>query len=262
MGGFFFLYICLMPASVKVVYETLKDMVNKDQQGFVTPDEFNRFAQVAQLRIFNRLFDTLKDGSRLERAGFGQGRDKSKFKQIQEDLAVFAKTKKDLDKTDGVFRRPDDFSRLISVSTHGGSLLGRTTRTPIQICYDEEKIERILSSTLNAPTTSYPVALVSGDIEVFPESISKIQVRYYKVPQSFETDGTTRSASPPTYGVPAGSTIDSFDSDTSRDFELPEHYTMDLVMEIGSLIGLNLRDQEVILTVDKEQVERKSEQTF
>ena len=81
-----------MPASVNVVYNTLKDLVNKDQQGFVTVDEFNRFAQVAQLRIFNRLFDTLKHGSRLERAGFGQGRDKSKQKQIQEDLAIFAKS--------------------------------------------------------------------------------------------------------------------------------------------------------------------------
>ncbi len=256
------MYICIMPASVKVVYETLKDLVNKDQQGFVTPDEFNRFAQVAQLRIFNRLFDTLKDGSRLERAGFGQGRDKSKFKQVNEDLAVFAKTKKDATKTGGVFLRPDDFSRLISISTKGGALLGRITRTPIQICYDEEKIERILSSTLNAPTVSYPVALVSGDIEVFPESISAIQLRYYKIPQSFLTDGTTRSASPPTYGTASGSTIDSFDSDASRDFELPEHYTMDLVREIGSLAGLNLRDQEVQVYQEKEQLERKSEQTF
>ena len=45
------MYICIMPASVKVVYETLKDLVNKDQQGFVTHDEFNRCDQVAQLRI-------------------------------------------------------------------------------------------------------------------------------------------------------------------------------------------------------------------
>lgn len=242
-----------MAASVNVVYNTLKDLVNKDQQGFVTVDEFNRFAEVAQLRIFNRLFDSLKDGSRLERAGFGQGRDKSKFKQINEDLAVFAKTDKDVSKTDGVFKRPSDFSRLISVSTKGGSLLGRTTRTPIQVCYDEEKIERILSSTLNAPTTSYPVALVSGDIEVFPESISKIQIRYYKIPQSFEPDGS-RSSDPPTFNIT--------DSSAHRDFELPEHYTMDLVMEIASLIGLNLREPEVSTYAQTEQTERKTEQSF
>jgi hypothetical protein len=255
------LYICGMPASVNVVYNTLKDLVNKDQQGFVTVDEFNRFAQVAQLRIFNRLFDTLKDGSRLERAGFGQGRDKSKFKQIHEDLAIFAKSK-DVSKTSGVYARPADFARLISIATAGDLLLGQTTRTPVEICYDEEKIERILSSTLNAPTESFPVALITGDIEVFPESIQKVKMRYYKIPESFETDGTTRSDSPPTFGVLTGSSIDQYDSANSFDFELPEHYTMDLVREIASLIGVNLRDGDVAAFAEKEQLERKTEQSF
>lgn len=254
------MYICFMGASVNVVYNTLRDLVNKDQQGFVTVDEFNRFAQVAQLRIFNRLFDSLKDGSRLERAGFGQGRDKSKFKQITEDLSTFAKTEKNIDREGGVFARPGDFARLISISTHGGSLLGRTTRTPIQICYDEEKIERILSSTLNAPTKSYPVALVSGDIEVFPESINKIQMRYYKIPQGIAANGGARSSSPPTFGVDAGTEV--FNSANSVDFELPEHYTMELVNEIASLIGVNLRDSEVANYAEAEQVQRKNEQSF
>ncbi len=255
-----------MPASVNVVYNTLKDLVNKDQQGFVTVDEFNRFAQVAQLRIFNRLFDTLKHGSRLERAGFGQGRDKSKQKQIQEDLAIFAKSV-DLnrDTTNNVFLRHqsdiDDLSRIISISTAGSLLLGQTTRTPVEICYDEEKIERILSSTLNAPTESFPVALITGDIEVFPETIKKIKVRYYKIPQSVKTDGTTRSDDPPTFGVVSG-VVDTYNSTSSRDFELPEHYTMDLVTEIASLIGVNLRDQQVTSFAATEQAERQSEQSF
>ena len=251
-----------MPASVNVVYNTLKDLVNKDQQGFVTVDEFNRFAQVAQLRIFNRLFDTLKDGSRLERAGFGQGRDKSKFKQIHEDLAIFAKSE-DVDKTSGVYARPADFARLISIATAGDLLLGQTTRTPVEICYDEEKIERILSSTLNAPTESFPVALITGDIEVFPESIQKVKMRYYKIPESFTTAATpARSDNPPTFGIATNSTTDQYDADNSFDFELPEHYTMDLVMELASLIGVNLRDGDVATFAEKEQLERKTEQSF
>lgn len=256
------MYICGMPASVNVVYNTLKDLVNKDQQGFVTVDEFNRFAQVAQLRIFNRLFDSLKDGSRLERAGFGQGRDKSKFKQVHEDLATFAKST-DVTKASGVFARPSDFSRLISIATAGDLLLGQTTRTPVEICYDEEKIERIIGSTLNAPTESFPVALITGDIEVFPESIQKIKLRYYKIPQSFTTAATpVRSSSPPTFGIAAASTTDQYDADNSFDFELPEHYTMDLVIEIASLIGVNLIDQGVQVFSEKEQIERKNEQSF
>lgn len=248
-----------MPVSVNVVYGTLKNLVNKDQLGFVTVDEFNRFAQVAQLRIYNRLFDQLKDGSRLERAGFGQGRDKSKFKQVHEDLAVFAKSK-DVSKTNGVFARPEDLSRVISISTAGSVLFGQTTRVPVEICYDEEKIERILGSTLNAPSESFPVALVTGDIEVFPESIRKLKIRYYKIPQSFETDGVTRSDDPPTFGVQLNT--ENYNSTDSRDFELPEHYTMDLVQEMASLIGVNLRDQAVIAFAEKEQTDRKTEQSF
>ena len=53
---------------------------------------FNNFAQVAQVKIFNRLFDELKDAKRMSRQGFNPGRDKSKFKQIEEDLSYFAKT--------------------------------------------------------------------------------------------------------------------------------------------------------------------------
>ena len=248
-----------MPTSVNVVYNTLKDLVNKDQQGFVTVDEFNRFAQVAQIRIYNRLFDTLKSGSRLARTAFAQGRDKSKYKQIEEDLAIFAKSS-NVTKGSGVFARPDDFSRLISISTAGDLLLGNTTRTIVELCYDEEKIERILSSTLNAPTESFPVALISGDIEVFPESIQEVKLRYYKIPQSFDANDGTRSASPPTYGVTGNS--EQFVAASSNDFELPEHYTMELVAEIAGLIGVNLRDGNVTAFSSAEQAERNSEHAF
>ena len=244
-----------MPTSVNVVYNTLKDLVNKDQQGFVTVDEFNRFAQVAQLRIFNRLFDTLKSGSRLMRASFGQGRDKSKYKQITEDLAVFAKSA-DVAVASGVFPKPSDFARLIGLSTTGAA-----PRTPIELCYDESQIEMILGSTLNAPTATRPVALISGDVEVFPSTVVNIKFRYYKIPQSFNTAGA-RNSSPPEYGVVTGSTTDQYDSGNSFDFELPEHYTMELITEIASLIGVNLRDEAVVDYSEAQKALKKSEHSF
>ena len=102
--------------------------------------------------------------------------------------------------------------------------------------------------------------MVTGDIEVFPESIKKIKIRYYKIPQSVETDGITRSSQPPTFGLAQGATNDEYNSTNSYDFELPEHYTMDLVVEIASLIGVNLRDQQVSAYATAEQVKRTNEQ--
>ncbi|HAG30332.1 MAG TPA: hypothetical protein DCL39_12815 [Alteromonas macleodii] len=247
-------------ASISLVHDTLLDLANKDQQGFVSDAEFNNFAQIAQLNIYNRLFGELKDAKRLSRAGFNPMRDKSKLKRIEEDLSFFSK-KETVTHTSGLFLKPTDMSRIIGMTTAGSILLDQSTKKSIEICYDEEKIERILSSTLNAPTESLPVALVTQDIEVFPETIKKIKLRYYKIPQSVQTDGVTRSDDPPTFGVASG-VVDTYNSSTSRDFELPEHYTMELVAEIASLIGVNLRDQQVTSFAATEQAERQSEHSF
>jgi len=240
-------------ASIQTVYNTLQDLANKDQQGFVSPVEFNRFAQVAQLNIFNGLFDELKDVKKLSRSGFDPSRDKSRFKRIQEDLAAFS-TKATLPKVSGVFNvsnATSPMARIISMATAGSILLDQSTKKPIEICYDEEKIERILISNLSSPTEEFPIALVSEDIHVFPTSINKIEVRYYKYPEGRTSTGV-RTATMPTYT----------EGGTSTDFELPEHYVSDLVYEIGKMIGINLRDTDIVNYTGQEMTARKQAETY
>jgi len=43
-------------ASVREVYQSLRDIANKDQRGFITPVEFNSLAAVAQATVFNNMF--------------------------------------------------------------------------------------------------------------------------------------------------------------------------------------------------------------
>jgi len=231
-------------ASVNAVYSSVKDLVNKDQQGFISPAVFNNFAQVAQLSIFNKLFDDLKDGKRLRKAGFDPGRDKSQTKRIEEDLARFAFSRT-ITKAEGLFEKPSDLSRIISMTTFGSILLGQSTRTPIEMCYDEEKIDRILRNNISSPTESYPIALVSNNIEVFPSSLQKITMRYYRVPGSISLRDSARTPGSPFYNTISIDGNDVFDSTTSRDFELPEHYIEELIYEIASMAGVNLRDKEV-----------------
>jgi len=135
-GAFSFLYICVMAygADISVVYNTLKDLANKDQQGFISPTEFNRFANIAQLNIFNGLFDELKDAKRLSRSGGNPMRDKSRIKRIEEDLAYFSK-KITQPKASGKFAKPDDLARIIGVTTAGSIMLNQSTKKPIELCY-------------------------------------------------------------------------------------------------------------------------------
>ena len=242
-------------ASVKTVYETLKDLTNKDQQGFVTVSMFNNFANLAQLKIYNRLFGQLKDAQRNLKAGFDRGRDKGLVKRVEEDLAVFAK-RSDVpkDATSGKFLREDsniaDLSRIISITTAGDSLFSPSIRTPVEICYDEEKIERILISNISAPTSQFPVALISEDIEVFPSSIQRIRVRYYKTPTA------------PVLAVTTTAGVETIDEGNSTDFDLPDHYEDELIVEIAEMAGLNLRDGFVQQYAAGEQAQKQREQSF
>jgi len=247
-------------ASIKVVYDTLLSLVNKDQRGFVTPRVFNEFAGVAQLNIYNRLFDDLKDAHRNRRASFDPGRDKSLFKRINEDLSVFSRTKT-LARVDGVFKKPDDLSRIISATTFGPILLGQSNRTPIEMCYDEDKIDRILRSNISSPTEEFPIALVSDDIELFPTSINRLRLKYYKIPQSVDADGTPSTASP-TYGTVSIGAAEVYSQGGSSDFELPNHYVSLLVIEMAQLIGVNLRDKDVQTYGTMEQADNDQQQSF
>lgn len=247
-------------ASVNVVYNTLLDLVNKDQKGFITPQVFNRFAGVAQLNIYNRLFDYLKDSERLKRAQFDAGRDKSLKKRIDEDLSTFAK-KATIVKENGVFEKPSDLSRIISSTVFGSVLLGQSNKVPIELFYDEEKIDRVLLSDISAPSEEFPIGLVSRDLEVFPDSINRIILRYYKIPQSIAPNGD-RSTNAPTYGTVDLGNVQVYDAVGSFDFELPNHYTAMLVIEIAEMIGINLRDKDVSNFASTEQVLIQQQQSF
>ena len=235
-----------MAVSVNSVYSTVKNLANKDQQGFITPSEFNSFAEVAQMTIYNRLFNDLKNARRVIRAGFNPARDKSIMKRLEEDLSTFARSATLSKNSDGVFLKSDmdHLNRIISMTTFGGIMLDQSTRTPIEMCYDEDKIDRILISDLSKPTESYPVALVSENIEAFPTTIQRIKVRYYKLPTSINQDGTVSDAQP-RYAENLVNQVYVFDSTTSRDFDLPDHYHDILVAEIAQMAGVNMRDQLV-----------------
>lgn len=234
-------------ASVYEVYNIVKDLLNKDERGMITPAQFNSFASVAQTKVFNSLFLEFQDNKRYAIRNVAAGRDKNRVKQLQEDLAVFSKssTLSSPSSALGTFTKPDDIARIISMTTSGDWFLDQTTSNRIQVVYDEEKIDMILQSTLSVPTEESPVALVSSDIQVFPTSIRKIKLRYYKQPEGVTPAGV-KTAALPKFGYTVGSNGEEvFDVATTIDFELPDHYVADLVVEIAKMIGINMRQADV-----------------
>lgn len=244
-------------ASVNEVYSALKNLANKDERGFITPKVFNTFTTIAQNKIFNDLFNDTVKAKTYRMRNLDAAGDKSFGKRIQEDLAYFSK-ESSVSQSNGVFSKPEDLARVISVKTSGAYVFGTSTSTPIDIIYDESKIEYILQSDLSAPSATHPVALISEDIEVFPTNIKKIKIRYYKYPEGRSVSTGARTALSPRYNATnLGASNEVFNVATSVDFELPDHYVPQLVVEIGKMIGLNLRDQDVVAYTNGEEQKQK-----
>ena len=51
----------------QAVYNRLKDLANKDQKGFITPAVFDNFAALAQINIYNELFQELVKAKQIQK---------------------------------------------------------------------------------------------------------------------------------------------------------------------------------------------------
>lgn len=221
--------------SVQSVYDTVKNLANKDQKGFVSPEVFNSFAKLAQLNIYNEMFEDIVIGRKLRRQNVDGPAINSMVDRSKTDLSSLATTTLlQKNPSTGVFNKPLDFSVIISCNVPG---LRGAAKTTIHLVREEEKLNHLLSSTLSAPTKTNPVALISDDIEVFPTFLSRIDLTYYRAPKTPLYNISILSVG----GVP----VEVFNDDNSQDFELPVHCEQELVAEIAKMLGVNLRDQTV-----------------
>ena len=244
-------------ASIDKVYRTVKNLANKEQKGFITPSVFNRFAVIAQQNIYNELFTELIEAKKLSRQNVDPGRDKSPRKRTLEDLSNFVvrlNNYKPSSSGSNVFLKPINFSRLISISK-GDSARYNLDKTNIDIVYDVEKMDRILGSNLSTPTDSFPVALISDEIEVFPDTVQTIDITYYRTPGGMQNGALVDS--PPQW-VAEDLAVGNIEiaSPSSVDFMLPEHFSSELVYEICKMIGISINDSGMVQVSAQEEARR------
>ena len=75
-----------MAVNVDIVYKTVLLILNKEQRGNMTPDEFNKVATQVQLEIFESYFDTLNQQIRRPDNDTEYG---DRIKNVDQDISVF-----------------------------------------------------------------------------------------------------------------------------------------------------------------------------
>lgn len=238
--------------SVIEVYNAVRDLANKDQKGFVTPNVFNTFAEVAQQNVFSNIIEDLVQAKALRMGQRDPGAGESVYRGVEDDFSEYIKEERLLGSSDpnltgdsNMFKKPSDFYKLISIRVEGDE------RTPVELVYRPDQMSHIMSSNLSAPTELFPVALVSKSIEVFPSDVGSVIMTYYRQPAARYSatsgpfvKGECDYSSSPRFAVFSEDSNGFYVNDVlnSRDFDLPERFKGAVVAEICKMIGVRLRD--------------------
>tara|TARA_R110000868_G_scaffold131294_5_gene341251 strand:- start:1180 stop:1872 length:693 start_codon:yes stop_codon:yes gene_type:complete len=161
-----------MAINVNAVYKTVLLILNQQQRGYMTPDEFNKVATQVQLNIFERYEDDLNQMYRMPQNDTEYA---NRVKNIEENLQFFQRTGATAYVGPHFTLTPTDIYRLGSVMYQGAELTQYAQRN---------ELLQILKSPLTQPTNSFPIYLYENNLlYVYPTTIqSSITVSYLKTP--------------------------------------------------------------------------------
>jgi len=232
-----------MAVSIDTVYQRVLAILNKENRGYVTPQEFNLFANQAQLEVFEQYFFDLNQYNRLPK---NDSEYSDLPKLINEKLSKFKQSASISYMTDH-FHLPTDFHKL-------GTVIYNNT-TPVEQIDKKNLLEYQLSK-LTAPTTNNPVYIQSRAnaqshwaIQVYPTTItSNISITYVRKPNSVAWTSQTV----------AGNAL--YNASASTDFELHASEETNLVLKILLYAGVSIKDPNIAQLADAKETKKLTQE--
>ena len=223
-------------ADIGLVYDYLqKDLLNKDQRGFLTPDSFNRVMPRALSEWVMKRYNNL-NLVQPNKAGWQRNL------KVTDDLRFLLVNNKAVNiGADGVLTLPSDYLHLSSIYykykwVENGQTKVRTKY--VDIVNDNER-EAFLGSEIYMPlieAKKYVIAtFYSGYLEVYPANVGQVELTYLRKPVDPVWAFTVSASGRPVY-----------DPANSVDLEAPDDAINEIVMMALSMAGINLREDQVI----------------
>ena len=245
--------------SVVKVFNTLRDLCNEDQRGFITPEVFNSFASLVQENVYEKMKEDLLNTVRLRKSNMDLGGIDSRHRELKEVMSDYIREEvmeisSDARTDENVFEKPHDLDKIISIHTDASKSDVRSSDSSYQcdIVYDLEKASMLMRSNLSSPTEAFPLALIHDKIEILPDTISSISLMYYRRPTSIQGANTLDRNSSPSYALSSGGGIDV---NLTRNFDLPAEYYDEVILEFAEMMGVRLRDPMIAGYSTQEQLQ-------
>ena len=233
-----------MAVIIDTVYQRVLAVANKEQRGYITPQEFNLLANQAQLEIFEQYFYDINQFNRLH----GNSTEYSDMlDNINEKLSPFQKYMQDVTVTAAsVGTLPAGIYRL-------GTLIYVGDTRPIEM---EEVQPNELINLENAPLTRatlthpYYIRLTDTTVELYPstelKSSTKIRCNYVTKPAAVRWGFTLIN----------DKALYNNSSTYTTNFELHESEETNLVIKILELSGAVIKQPDVYQIADKEKIQK------
>jgi len=243
-----------MAINVDTVYKTALLILNKEQRGYATPDEFNKIATQVQLEIFENYFEELNQFLRVPQTDTNYS---DRVARLDEKMAIFkvfgdAVYDNTTLPSNPFFTLPttDAFGQSYSVHNIGAVVYKNEVEVERLQRHDFYNIQR---SPLTASTESFPTYLYeSGRLFVKPDAItSNVSVDYIRKPLDVKWAFTVG---------PVGQYL--YDSGNSVDIELHESEQTDFIIKLLFYFGVVIRDPQIVQVaaqeIQKNEVNEKS----
>jgi hypothetical protein len=233
---------------IDAVRNTVLAILNKNNYGYLSPSDFNLYAQQAQLEIFEDYFYQYNTQINLENAR-RSGTDYANLsKGILEVIDLFSKTGS-LTQTasaDNTYTMPSDYYIMNRVM-YNGLEVERV---------NQGKITMLLNSMITAPSKDFPAYTTEASImTVYPTTItgaSDISAQYVRYPLTPKwTYRAVLEAQGPVFNQSA---VDY------QDFELPLDNLNDLVIKICQYAGVEIRETMVVQYAQAEEQQNNTQQ--
>ena len=214
--------------NIDTVYQRVLALANKEQRGYITPQEFNLFANQAQYEIFEQYFYDISQFSRVS-SNSTEYSDMLGF--LDEKLGVFKKTGNFLvgTNTQGTFvTKPTDFYRVGSIYTDSVGYDGNSYSARFEEV-DYKEYMQMSNSYLTKPTQKRPIYyIVDNMIILQPNQSGTVKMSYIRKLANVQ------------WGYVVISDKAIWDANSSVDFELHKSEETELVYKILKLAGITL----------------------
>ncbi len=172
-----------MAISVDTVYKTVLLILNKEQRGYMTPDEFNKIGSQVQREIFEAYFEDLNQQLRVPQSDMDYA---NRVAITDEKIAEF-KTENDQAVAEKTIAGTNPFTVPSELYRLGSFTYEPAGSTPVEI----QRVTRgdyynINKSPLTSPSTSFPIYLYEDNKTiVYPSGINSagdVKMQYLKKP--------------------------------------------------------------------------------